>query len=251
MKKTFLVALHAQSMHQVLLEAKKILTPNGAHGVLIVNNGGEISATGGYPNLFDVAVAIKDRFPNYMVGINPLDLSIAKAIAAMGAAHATYWELEIHSKDKNILDMLWTDDSGIIEVDGNAVLSSNVANEKLGAKADKTHVPHYASIAFKYKTQPKNLEAVAKCAAKEFEVVVTSGNATGAAADVDKIKYIKSLVGDTPLALASGLTRENLSKYLLYIDICIVGTSLLKDPKNQFVYSQQKAEEFRTEIEKY
>lgn len=251
-KKVFLVALHAKNAEQVTLEAKKILTHDGADGLIVVNNGGYVSSTEEYPNLFDIAVAIKDKYPSHIVGINPLDLSILQAVEAMEKIHIQYWENGTRDKKKLILDLLWTDDSGIIELQGSACIASKLREAIMASKINGTLVPHYASIAFKYRQQPQDLAVVAQAAAAEFPVVVTSGDGTGMAADVEKIKRIRSYIGpETKLALASGLTLENFCTYASYIDICIVGTSLLEDPSDQYVYNKEKIEAFRAEIEKY
>lgn len=42
--KQFLVALHTLNYDQVFEELHHILTPNGAHGVILVNNGGHIKS---------------------------------------------------------------------------------------------------------------------------------------------------------------------------------------------------------------
>jgi len=60
-----------------------------------------------------------------------------------------------------------------------------------------------------------------------MDVVTTSGVATGQAADVDKIATFRAAMGDTPLALASGITPENAMDYE-DIDCFMVATGINK-----------------------
>jgi predicted TIM-barrel enzyme len=99
---------------------------------------------------------------------------------------------------------------------------------------------YFGGFAFKYQKQPKDLTAAAKIAAHYFDVVVTSGKATGYAADIEKVRTIKEAIGDTPLALASGVTEDNVNEYLPYVDIFIVGTSLQISPHDIFMYDAKK-----------
>lgn len=242
MKKQFLVALHAYSKEQLLVEARKMLTPRGAHGLLVVNNDLHISSEGNYSEcLFSLTAFLKQQHPQYLVGINPLDLKTSKAIR-----HTYDCFIDYHEEFGNPFDILWTDDGGIIEDDHRVTLDTNIQHDlKMIRTFSKNNFSYYGGVAFKYQSQPRNLEAVCKEAARHFSVVVTSGDGTGIAASIEKIKLIKSYIGDKPLGLASGVTSENLHEYWLYVDVFIVGTSLLEDPKNQFVYSKEKVEDFR------
>ncbi len=56
--------------------------------------------------------------------------------------------------------------------------------------------------------------------------MTTSGPGTGEAADIDKIRTMKSALGDHPLAIASGITPENVHEYLPYTDCFLVATGV-------------------------
>lgn len=58
------------------------------------------------------------------------------------------------------------------------------------------------------------------------DVVTTSGPGTGMAADKRKLQGFRALLGDHSLALASGVTVENVEEYLPYVDAYIVGTGI-------------------------
>eukprot|EP01063_Lacrimia_lanifica_P006271 TRINITY_DN1378_c0_g1_i1.p1 TRINITY_DN1378_c0_g1~~TRINITY_DN1378_c0_g1_i1.p1 ORF type:complete len:577 (+),score=194.08 TRINITY_DN1378_c0_g1_i1:88-1818(+) len=59
------------------------------------------------------------------------------------------------------------------------------------------------------------------------DVVMTSGVATGAAADLAKMAVMRRGVGPfKPLGLASGVTPENVAAYLPYVDLILVATGV-------------------------
>lgn len=62
-----------------------------------------------------------------------------------------------------------------------------------------------------------------------MDVVTTSGPGTGKAAAVEKIRTMKEALGDFPLAIASGITPENVSDYLPYADCFLVATGISRN----------------------
>ena len=63
-------------------------------------------------------------------------------------------------------------------------------------------------------------------ATRYMDVVVTSGIATGHAADVEKIKTFRTSCGDTALAIASGITLDNVKDYVEDADLLMVATGI-------------------------
>jgi predicted TIM-barrel enzyme len=59
-----------------------------------------------------------------------------------------------------------------------------------------------------------------------MDVVTTSGPGTGRAAEVTKIQRMREALGDAPLAIASGITPENVDQYLPYADCFLVATGI-------------------------
>ena len=64
----------------------------------------------------------------------------------------------------------------------------------------------------------------AQIATHFMDVVCTSGVKTGSAADIEKIRAFRSGCGDKVLALASGVTPENVTDYIPYVDCILVAT---------------------------
>lgn len=221
MNKKLYVALHAQSPEQILVEGGRI-SDAGADGVFVVNNGFYIN----YAVLFAAASQLKELSPPwFFVGINPLDLDTVEAIQKMKFLGT-------------ILDGLWVDSGEIYETEVEAGVRADVLFALNTFK--KTF---FGSFAFKTdKKEVKDLVAVARVAAEFFDVPVTSGPATGVAADVEKIKTIKNAIPKKLFALASGITEENVHQFLPFVDYFIVGTSLQADPKDPYHYNKKKIE---------
>lgn len=234
-KKLFLVALHVKDYYQAIIEAAKILTPDGAHGVILVNNGLEISSRKSeYPSLFDTTLQLKSKVGDaYLVGINPLDLHTTEE-----AVDALYDYVD--STDGFWPDILWTDTHPIIERGSDISIPESTLFD-----IKEMNSAYYGSISFKGQPEPHNLEAVALLASRKFHTVVTSGPGTGQPADVEKIKKMSDIVGQDRLALASGVTIENMYQYFAYVNTFIVGTSLQKSATDPFVYDKEKVRNFR------
>jgi predicted TIM-barrel enzyme len=61
-----------------------------------------------------------------------------------------------------------------------------------------------------------------------MDVVTTSGPGTGAEAGLVKIQRMKQAIGGFPLAIASGITPENVAQYLPFADCFLVDTGISK-----------------------
>ena len=65
-----------------------------------------------------------------------------------------------------------------------------------------------------------------------MDVICTSGPGTGHAADVEKVISLRAGLlgglGDHAMALASGVTPENVRSYLPYVQAFLVGTGIEK-----------------------
>lgn len=237
-KKLFLVALHVKDYYQAIREAAKMLTPNGAHGVILVNNGLKISSKKSeYPSLFDTAMELKSKVGDkYLVGINPLDLRTAKE--AIEILYETVDQYGIWP------DVLWTDTHPIVEKSSRVYIPESILFDIKGMET-----AYYGSISFKGQPEPHDLETVALLGSRNFHTVVTSGPGTGQPADVEKIKKMSEIVGSDKLALASGVTTENLYQYFEYVNTFIVGTSLQQSADDPFVYSSERVKEFHKKFD--
>ena len=85
---------------------------------------------------------------------------------------------------------------------------------------------YFGGVAFKYQRPVEDLTRAARLAVRYMDVVTTSGPGTGIAAARDKIAEMKEAVGGFPLAIASGITPENVSDYLDVTDCFLVATGI-------------------------
>jgi len=88
--------------------------------------------------------------------------------------------------------------------------------------------PFFGPVAFKYQKHVTNdeLESVCKEAMTKMDVITTSGPGTGQPASINKIATIKSYIGDFPLALASGVNKDNKKLFEPYVDYMLVASSI-------------------------
>jgi len=137
---------------------------------------------------------------NLNVGINFLDLNLDASI--------------IKLKQHNINpSMIWED---------------NFLNCEKPRKSLDYKGLYFGGVAFKYQKQPKEneLENVCLSAMKVVDVITTSGDYTGKAASISKIEKIRNFIGNFPLAVASGISSENIDNYKHLIDYVLVASSI-------------------------
>jgi len=80
-------------------------------------------------------------------------------------------------------------------------------------------------------------------------VITTSGDRTGKAADINKIKTIyDNNVDNLPIAIASGIDSSNISNYLPYADMFFVSTGI---SNNNDEFNEEKVIELSNLIHSY
>jgi hypothetical protein len=88
---------------------------------------------------------------------------------------------------------------------------------------------YFGGVAFKYQREVAGdaLGRATALAMSYMDVACTSGPGTGKAADVDKVIAMRQAIGpEGAIALASGVTAENVGTYLPYVDAFLVGTGI-------------------------
>jgi hypothetical protein len=92
------------------------------------------------------------------------------------------------------------------------------------------HRIYFGGTAFKYTEGYRrgNATTIARHASYDrgIDVVTTSGPATGIPASLGKVRRFREGVGDRALALASGITSDNVETFLPYVDAFLVGTGI-------------------------
>ncbi|QEL20929.1 BtpA/SgcQ family protein [Limnoglobus roseus] len=197
---TVLPVIHVDSLEQAHRNARAAREA-GADGVFLINHGMADEA------LLDIHGAVADANPTWWVGVNCLGLSPEQAFRAVPAN----------------VSGVWADNAGIEEGQPDQPYAERVL------AAHRSHAPaglYFGGVAFKYQRAVEDLEAACRVAARYMDVVTTSGPGTGAAAEVEKIARMKRALGGTPLAIASGITPENVGTYLPHADCFLVATGI-------------------------
>lgn len=150
-------------------------------------------------DLINLGLEVKSEYPNIWCGINPLGVSTDIA-------------LSIPELNKGISG-LWCD----------AALSEKNVIENRVFKGK-----YFGSLAFKYQPQPHDLKLACEEATRSTDVATTSGPGTGKAANLKKIIEIREYLGNHPMAIASGVSEDNIKIYSdLGVDYVLVASSIL------------------------
>lgn len=199
---TVFPVIHAATQGQVLSNVDVALEA-GADGVFLVNH--EVP----HRQVMAFHDAVRDRHPDLWVGVNSLD------------AHPTWVTQRLH------VGGMWSDSAYVFEDKE----EQPIAERLYRAVHDLWRGIYFGGVAFKgqRRVRPEHYGIAAKKATSYVDVVTTSGPGTGVAADVDKIRTMKEAIGEFPLAVASGITPDNVGEYLPYVDAFLVATGISRD----------------------
>jgi len=181
----------------------------GADGVFLISHHGQDNA------LIQPAITLKASYPDKRIGLNLLSNTFDDVIT-----------LAIAQK----IEMIWVDAPGV-RSEGISRDGLHCATRLKAQKASGGFLPEvFGSVAFKY--QPIDLspgKAAIRCLAHGM-LPTTSGTATGMAPDVEKIKRMRAQIGpQAPLAIASGMTLENIEDFAPFLTHVLVSTGLSLD----------------------
>jgi len=87
----------------------------------------------------------------------------------------------------------------------------------------------FGSVAFKTQEDEPEPARAAKLAKELGWIVTTSGVGTGIAPDLEKVILMKQAIGSHPLAIASGITPDNVDPFLPSVDYYLVATGISED----------------------
>lgn len=203
-RKVILPVIHIKDKFQVLRNAV-VAHIFGCDGVFLINHG-DMS----YSILFDMYYSLYKVFPDWWIGVNCLDLS----------------PIEVFSEVHQGISGIWVDNAMIDEESNDQLKAIEIqkAREESGWQG-----LYFGGVAFKYQ-RPVSEWAKAACIATNYmDIVTTSGPATGEPAYLGKIKEMKQAIGNRPLAIASGITPQNVRSYLGFVDCFLVSTGISKD----------------------
>jgi len=186
-KTEIIPVIHMLNENQVLTNVKTCVEC-GIEKVFIINH--VVSVV----DLVKCALRVKQENPGLWVGVNMLGIPTHIALTN---------PLEV--------DGLWCD----------ATISPDQAKSIRRFKGI-----FFGGLAFKYQPQPKDLKLACEESSLSTDVSTTSGPGTGKAADVEKIKAIREYLGSHPMAIASGVSAQNIDNYKGIVDYLLVASSI-------------------------
>lgn len=195
----------------VAIEQATIAHNCGANGIFLISHAGQDDC------LAPLGLVIKKRF-HYKVGINYLTDGVMLAIDDA----KTYG-----------LDMVWSDTCGVSSK-GFEPLAYRIEEE-----IKNSTIEFFGSVAFKYQSYEAQPAKAANNARKLGFIPTTSGQATGHAPDVDKI------ISMAPVAIASGMTAENINIFKPYLSHVLVSTGVSLDDHH---FCSEKLTKFMSQI---
>ncbi len=197
-----LPVVHVVSAPQAL-DNTLIARQAGADGVFLINH--DIP----YTDLLKAHSHVASAVPDFWIGVNCLDLEPGDVFQHLGPRVAGVW-----------VDNAGIEETADTQAHAHAIESARSASRWTGL--------YFGGVAFKYQRTVKDVAAAARAAVPFMDVVTTSGPATGQAADPAKISDMRTGAVDAPLALASGITPENLSVYLPFANCFLVATGICR-----------------------
>ncbi len=196
--------IHVVDRGQALRNAA-VARDGGADGVFLLSHG-----VVGDEELVRIYGAVREAMPGLWAGVNclswPPELLFDKLPAGTQGA--------------------WVDDALIDETSDDQPAAAKVRQAQAAGGWGGLY---FGGVAFKYQRHVRDLVGAARRAAAWMDVVTTSGPGTGQAAPPAKVRTMKQAIGDAPLALASGVTPENVTDYLPWADAFLVSTGISYD----------------------
>jgi hypothetical protein len=184
---TLIAVVHVEDGLQALQNVR-IAEENGADGAFLINHSIRTF------DLIQIYAILRKHFPTFWMGMNMLGLEPKDALSHMPDNDAG----------------LWVDNAGVRE-SGSSPKAEEFTDYR--TRQSSWRGIYFGGVAFKYQEPVRDVAKAAKAAMPYVDVITTSGAGTGSAADPKKIKKMKDAIGNHPLAIASGVTPENVHLY--------------------------------------
>lgn len=196
-----LPVIHYADDNQAMRNAERAVAA-GCPGVMLIEMSGKNHV------LPQIAGSIKAVWPDLLVGLNFLNATTAR---------------EMPSSMIYQLDMTWTDEQ-LTHSSGGARMEAIRIAQSLNGRRDHLF---FCGVAFKYQPAEPDPASAAREAVRLGMIPTTSGPGTGQAADPSAIAALRAAIGpDAPLAIASGITPENVGAFLPHLSHILVSTGV-------------------------
>jgi len=174
----------------------------GADGIFLISHPGDDRA------LPELGAQVKTAYPKKRAGLNLLGTAVM---------------LSAHIVARYDLDMLWIDHCGVSSAGITAVGKTLADFQACHAKVEV-----FGSVAFKYQAYEPSPASAAALALQCGFIPTTSGPATGKP-PTERVIAAMSLATGRRLAVASGMTSENVAQFAPYLSHVLVATGVSTD----------------------
>jgi uncharacterized protein len=229
-EKRLLAVIHAESVGQAHTNAE-IARENGADGIFLINHNIEPE------ELLEIYKELRaeDEFNPGMfwIGLNFLGVQPDDVIKAVNyrARRA---------------DAVWVDNAGLNMREDNPTWE--LYRLRCLLERNPWKGMYFGGVAFKGQGLSKDPAKEAELAAPFLDVVTTSGPMTGYPPEVAKIEAMKKAIGEKPLAIASGISINNVHKFLPFADYFLMASNI---SKTFFQLDPEKVRELAQAIHAY
>lgn len=200
-----MAVIHHRDEHTTLANAA-IAATAGCDGVFLIQMEGRDELIDG------PAVRVKAMFPELLVGTNRLSTHPLDAI----------------SRDVQLgLDATWCDDPGV-RSSGMSPLATEISSKVRQVQAVRPDYLYFGSVAFKTQEHDDDPAAAALIAHQAGFIATTSGPQTGTAPSIEKLRVMSSALGTRPLAVASGVSPDNVDAISPFVTWILVATGVSK-----------------------
>lgn len=206
--------VHVQTVEQAV-EQSQLALELGANGIYLINHGSQSPVE----TLLEAYNEVTQQLPNSFVGINILHHETAfETFASIASLHKV-------GAITRLPDAIWTDTA---DKQKQELVQLRESHPELAA------IRYLGGVAFKYTERytddPVRAGLEVQRLSSYVDVVTTSGAGTGKAPSPEKIAVMKEVAGSKPLAVASGISVENIADYTGLIDQLLVSSSVETRP---------------------
>ncbi len=202
--------IHVVDEKQVISNVT-VATEEGAQGVFLINHDFDVET------FLPIIEAVRVQYPSLWLGVNFLAVTGKVAFPILATLQ----------KKGCIVDAYWADDARIDENAASAEQKEAIEIDTIRRQCGWKGM-YFGGTAFKKQrvVEPEMYALAAKEAVNNMDVVTTSGIATGEETDLNKVNVFRKAIDSAPLAIASGLTPENIHRYAADIDAALVATGI-------------------------
>jgi hypothetical protein len=207
--RVFLPVVHPISK-DLCLKAVETALDCHADGIFLVNEG--LDAW----ELLDLIPEIHHKFDSPWIGVNLIGFEPETVLGLTSGLPVAG---------------IWSDNAGIIESQS----TQPAAERFLQARQDNAWEGlFFGGVAMKYQrtVSEDNLAAASRKACSFMDVLTSSGAETGIAPSLDKVIRLREGAGSHALALASGISPENVSHFLHLVNAFLVASSIETEPNS-------------------